>query len=590
MVVDLARKKKGKAFVLTGSLLMLAASALWLMSQGRGPIQIRHPAGQRPSGPTTGGSASDLPPIQAAPAATAEAPTRQHAAPSAPRVGAGQRVEVGLSEPPATWYMRAESGGNERFYRQLVRELGGEDAYFSANLGRAAREFVFQYTELGVEPPTEVRDFLIRSSGAIAGDTAFQHVRTSSDKERALRKAISAVLADPPDGVGAVTVGIGEVFTPGQKYSRHIGVVATRAPAVLQPAPRQVALDTAWLLEGKLLVQWRDLQALVLRPDGSSEKLTPNRKGQDFSVVVMSGATPGPLDVQFVGAGPRGPGKLFQVRAEVGRPLPTHMKSTLPPDEERIADADSAAAFAFMLLNADRKKHGLKALRWDPELARAATDHSRDMRDNAFFSHRSPSTGLHPERLARAGYRGVSSAENLAMNVSIYEAQQGLMHSLGHRRNILNKDMSHVGVGVVGEEREGGSKRWWLTQLFARPVRDIDPAAEADRLLTLINDARTSAGVDALRGDGELDDVAQGAARQASSGSLDGITRGALDGAKQRGLLTGRLRAWAATTPEMARLELPGMLRERRVRRLGIGVDQSRDRNGTIGVVLLLAD
>lgn len=585
----MARKGKSQAILATGALLMLAATALWLMNQGRGPIGVHTASGGRPSAAAAGAPARELPPIEAAPTPTEVNGKQQHA-PEAPRLSPGQQVEVGLSEPPAAWYMRAESGGNEQFYRRLVRELGGEEAFFSANLGRAAREFVFQYTELGVEPPSDVRDFLIASSGAIAGDTSFQHVRTTSEKEPALRKAIGAVLSDPPDGVGAVTVGIGEVFTPGQKYSRHIGVVATRAPAVLEPTPRAVTLRTAWLLKGRLLVDWRDLKALVLRPDGTVEKLTPKRSGSQFSVVVMSGSKPGPLDVQFVGSGPRGPGKLFQVRAEVGRDLPSHMTTTLPPDEGHIDNADAAAALAFVLLNADRARHGLKALRWDGELARVATDHSRDMRDTGFFSHRSPTTGMHPERLVRAGYRAVSSAENLALNVSIYEAEQGLMHSLGHRRNILNDSMSHCGVGVVGEEREGGGKRWWVTQLFSRPVRDVDPSAEAERLLNVINDAREGAGISPLAADGRLDDVAVAAARMASSGSLAGVTQSALDDAKARGLLTGRLRAWVATTPEMARLKLPGMLRERGVRRLGVGVDQASDNNGVIGVVLLLAD
>ncbi len=149
---------------------------------------------------------------------------------------------------------------------------------------------------------------------------------------------------------------------------------------------------------------------------------------------------------------------------------------------------------------------------------------------------------------------------------------------------------TYESIGVVGEERTGGGKRWWVTQLFARPVRDIDPAREADRLLGLINDARTGAGVSALLTDGDLNDVAADAARKATGGSLDGVSRSALDEARRRGLLTGRLRAWAATTPEIARIKLPGMLRKSSVRRLGIGIDQARDASGTIGVVLLLAE
>lgn len=576
---------------MVAGLFMLASSALWVMHLGRTPVR---PPLYKPSASPAARTSASTPagPHKEAPIAVPEAgaPVAERNAPSAPRVQPGQRVEVSLSEPAAQWYMRGATGGNERFYRQLVRDIGGKDAIFSADMGRAAREFVFQYTELGVQPPSDIRDFLVRSSGAIAGDTSFQHVRTTSDTEKSLRRAISAVLRDPPDGVGPVTVGIGELFTPGQRYSRHIGVVATRRPAVLEPVPRKVELDTPWLLKGQLLIPWKGLKALVLRPDGTTEELTPERDGPRFSVVVMSGNRPGPMDVQFVGEGPRGPGKLFQVRAEVGRNLPQRFVTTLPPDETTIDTADKAAAFALSLLNADRARHDLPALLWDDALASVARAHSADMRDNHFFSHRSPSTGLHTERLARSGYRAVASAENLAMNVSIHEAEQGLMHSLGHRRNILDPHLTHVGIGVAGEERGEGHRRWWVTQLFSRPVRDIEPAHEAARLLETINAARADSGRGAVAADANLDLVAETAARAAASGDLQGVTQAALDDARDRGLLHGRLRAWAAMTPELSRLELPGMLREPSVKRLGIGVFQARDPGGAIGLVLLVAE
>ncbi len=501
-------------------------------------------------------------------------------------VPAGKRVRVTLSEPPAPWFLRGQTTGNERYYRRLVAEIAGRDAFVSADLGRAAREFVFQYTELGREPPTDVRDFLIRASGAVAGDTAFQHVRTSSDTTKALRTAISALLKDPPDGDGRLVVGVGEVFTPARKTKRHIGVVATHLPALLEPLPRRVEPGDSWRLRGRLLAEFRGLKALVTLPDGSNQTLEVSRQGRRFDVRVPVGNTVGRLAVQLVGEGPRGPGKLLQVEAEVGRPLPTSYVARLPPSEDAITNATQAAKLGFRLLNEDRARHGLPALTWDTKLAEVAEDHSRDMRDNHFFSHRSPSTGMHPARLARAGYRATTSAENLALNVSIHEAESGLMHSLGHRRNILHKRVTHVGVGVVGEEREGGQKRWWLTQLFARPVEDLDTAAAAGRVLDAITQARAGAGRPALTQDSGLNDVAAEAAASAVDGDLNGVTGRALRTARERGLLKGRLRAWAATTPDLDQLELPAMVRGQRARRVGVGVTQAE--SGLIALVLLV--
>ena len=523
------------------------------------------------------------------PSATASA-TAGNAGPRAPRVTAGEAVTIRLSEPPATWYQRGDVGGNERFYKRLLREEAGDTAMLAPDLGRAAREFVFQYTELGREPPSDVREFLIRSSGAIAGDTAFRHVRTTSDAKAALRKAVQSVVKDPPDGAGTLFVGIGEVFTPGARYKRHIGVVATRLPVLVDAAPRTVAVGSTWTLSGRFLAPYRDMKALALGEHGQTWEITPQLSGERFEIAVEVGDTERWIDVQLVGTGPNGPGKLFQARVEVGREVPESLVAQLPPDEAEIEDANSAAALALKLLNDDRKRHGLATLAWDGKLAAIAEEHSRDMRDNTFFAHLSPRTGLHPDRLRRAGYRAIASAENLAHNVSVAEAQRGLMASLGHRRNILSKDSTHVGIGVVGEELGDGSKRWWLTQLFARPATAIDPEEVLQRLHQAIDRERKRAGLPGLVLDERLCGVARLGAQTVAGGGLQGASQQMLDDAKTEGLVRGRLRAWAASTPEVARLKLPLLVREAAARRVGIGVVPAEGGDVRIGVGLLVAD
>ena len=523
------------------------------------------------------------------PAATASAVSAKEG-PQAPVVEAGATVTVKLSEEAATWYQRGEMDGNERFYRRLLRREAGRSARLSPDLGRAAREFVFQYTELGKEPPSDVREFLIRSSGAIAGDTAFRHVRTTSDAASALRKAIKSLVRDPPNGAGTLFVGIGEVFTPAAKFKRHIGVVATRLPVLVDPVRRTAPLGVTWTLSGRFLVRCSGLKVLVLASNGKTSELMPSIDGSQFTITVPTGESTGWLDVQLVGVGPNGPGKLFQARVEVGRDVPQEWIAKLPPDESHIEDAHAAAALAFKLLNDDRAGHGLPALSWDGELSEIATDHSRDMRDSGFFAHLSPTTGLHSDRLRRAGYRSVASAENLAHNVSISESERGLMASLGHRRNILSKDSTHVGIGVVGKELEDGSKRWWLTQLFARPARAVDPEEVRRRLLETINRERRRAGLAGLRADDNLRAVAREGAQTVAGGGLQGASQQMLDDAKAQRLLRGRMRAWAASTPEVERLKLPALVREPSARRVGIGVVAADGQDVRIGIALLVGD
>src|SRR5207245_1324198 len=96
---------------------------------------------------------------------------------------------------------------------------------------------------------------------------------------------------------------------------------------------------------------------------------------------VPVGARAGTLEVQLVGQGPQGPGKLVQVQVQVGQDPPRSLQTHLPPDESNLKTADDAARAMFALLNADRAQAGLQALQWDAQLAMIARDHSADMRD-----------------------------------------------------------------------------------------------------------------------------------------------------------------------------------------------------------------
>lgn len=511
--------------------------------------------------------------------------------PVAPRVQPGKAITVTLSEAPAAAYLSGERTENDTFYQRLVEEVGRGRAVYDPDLGRAAREFVFQFTELGVEPPSDVREFLATATGAIAGDTVFQHVRTSSEAEAALRKAIGLVIDHPPTGPGPLHIGVGEIFQPGLAMSRHIGVVGTPLPFDLVPMPRQVQPGQSIHIAGRIRGRWTDLHALVLRPDGRSESLTPQIRGDQLTIDIVAGTQVGALDVQFVGDGPEGPGKLAQVRVEVGREPPRSFTTRLAPDEKNLRTADDAAHYTLQLLNSDRARFGLPALQWDGQLAAIGRDHSAEMRDSGFFAHRSPTTGMHTDRLQKAHYRSVASAENLAHNASVWEAEVGLMHSLGHRRNILDPMVTHVGVGVAGKDDEEGNRRWWITQLFSKPVTAIDPNTEVARVRALIDDRRQAGGQEALALDAALSTVAQAAADAALGGEVQGASGQALELAKQRGLLRGKLRAWTALVPDLSQLQLPATVDAASARRLGVAVAQdAQSDDGRIAVVLLLAD
>jgi uncharacterized protein YkwD len=99
------------------------------------------------------------------------------------------------------------------------------------------------------------------------------------------------------------------------------------------------------------------------------------------------------------------------------------------------------------LTNAERAKHGCKALRIDQRLVVAARKHSADMAANGYFDHTSRNGDSPWKRMEDAGYDS-PGAENIAKGYPTASAVvEGWMNSPGHRANILNCGLRAIGVG-----------------------------------------------------------------------------------------------------------------------------------------------
>lgn len=116
------------------------------------------------------------------------------------------------------------------------------------------------------------------------------------------------------------------------------------------------------------------------------------------------------------------------------------------------------------LINRARAEAGLPALTVDPQLANTARLKSQDMADKNYFSHQSPTYGAPYDMLKRFGISYKTAGENIACNQTVEVAHQDLMNSQGHRVNILSKDFTHIGVGIVN----GGSCGKMFTQQFIK--------------------------------------------------------------------------------------------------------------------------
>ncbi|MDV2582470.1 SafA/ExsA family spore coat assembly protein [Alkalibacillus haloalkaliphilus] len=115
------------------------------------------------------------------------------------------------------------------------------------------------------------------------------------------------------------------------------------------------------------------------------------------------------------------------------------------------------------ITNEMRQQHGLQPLEGDWQLSRVARYKSRDMRDQNYFSHQSPTYGSPFDMIEQFNVSYQRASENIAAGQqNPRSVVDSWMNSQGHRENILDPNMTHIGVGYA----EGGQYRHYWTQMF----------------------------------------------------------------------------------------------------------------------------
>src|SRR2546423_4242662 len=110
-----------------------------------------------------------------------------------------------------------------------------------------------------------------------------------------------------------------------------------------------------------------------------------------------------------------------------------------------------------------------------------------------FVGHISPRTGNAVDRMRRAGLAAPVVLENVARAFGPAEAEQGLMDSPGHRANILSREATHVGVGMMLGREGSGRHELFVTQLYVRRSSAMPPLDAARAVLDVINGRRRAA-------------------------------------------------------------------------------------------------
>lgn len=109
----------------------------------------------------------------------------------------------------------------------------------------------------------------------------------------------------------------------------------------------------------------------------------------------------------------------------------------------------------FNLINQKRTAAGLSKLKIDDEVQNVARIKARDMVDNNYFSHTSPTYGSPFNMLKSFKVSYKTAGENIAGNSSNSKAVEAWMNSEGHKANILNSSFNYTGVGVISGSKYG---------------------------------------------------------------------------------------------------------------------------------------
>ena len=126
---------------------------------------------------------------------------------------------------------------------------------------------------------------------------------------------------------------------------------------------------------------------------------------------------------------------------------------------------DEARATVVCLINEARSDAGVRQVRADDRLERAAQRHSGAMDAGNYFSHSSPNGSSPMTRIRQTGYLSGASAWGIGENLrwgsgghgSPRVTVNGWMQSSAHRSTMLDGRYRQVGIGVAFGSPRGGA-------------------------------------------------------------------------------------------------------------------------------------
>jgi len=148
-------------------------------------------------------------------------------------------------------------------------------------------------------------------------------------------------------------------------------------------------------------------------------------------------------------------------------PLTTHHSPTRADDPPAKFELTKEEKKLLELTNKEREKEKLPPLKPNSLLFKIARAHSTNMAKQGKMEHvlddKNP-----VQRLKESGYKYAYFGENIAYGQDDFDQlMKGWMSSEGHRKNILSKNFTEIGLGIARSKDDVP----YFTQVFGQPAK-----------------------------------------------------------------------------------------------------------------------
>jgi uncharacterized protein YkwD len=301
--------------------------------------------------------------------------------------------------------------------------------------------------------------------------------------------------------LNAVSPRIGIATQRVKRDATKVVVVLLDAPVEIDPPfPRRLEPGQKATLSGRLLAGLKSPKVQV--SDATGQVSTPEQPaGEAFKAEVSCGDRPGRILVDIRGELEGRSGLVANFPVACGGALPTSI--SLAP-EPWPTDPLEAEKRIFELVNQERGSAGLSTLKWDDGVAGVARAISEDL-----AARGGAAGGDVADRLKRAGIASPLVLQSAASERSFERVHERLVASPSNRSNIMNRDVTNLGIGAVSKPDAEGKPMVFVTEIFSKELPPADIGKIRKDLKAAVAQKRKDARMSALTVDSTLDETAQ---------------------------------------------------------------------------------